>query len=122
MRRLGQNAAKGVSDKRPAPELEPDARGAVTAYVSTFMADPVDGSDVHPVGDSMCPLNGLPRVILRRSKGLFFRRMPADSGGIKEQVRSAQGGDASRFGVPLIPTDKRAYLSHGSIEGLESQV
>src|ERR1700722_10761463 len=122
MRRLGQNAAEGVSDKRAAPELEPDARGAVATYISIFMADTVDGGDIDAIGDCMGPLNGLPRVILRRSKGLLLRRMPADRGGIKEQIRSAQGGDASRFRIPLIPTDQRAHLSHGGVEGFETQV
>src|SRR6202042_3356661 len=70
MRRLGQNAAKGVSDKRAAPELEPDAGDAVAAYVSIFVADAVDGSDIDTVGDRMGALNGLPRVILRRTEGL----------------------------------------------------
>ena len=55
-------------------------------------------------------------------KALFFRRMPADGGGIKEQVGAAQGGDARRFRIPLVPTDQRAHLSDRSIEGLEAQV
>ncbi len=117
MGRLGQDAAKGIGDKGSAPELEPDARGAVAAYVSMFVANAVDGSDVNAVGDGMGSLDGLPRVVLRRAEVLFFRRMPADGGGIEEQVGSAQGGDARRFRVPLVPTDERAHLSHGSIEG-----
>src|ERR1700733_7886006 len=122
MRRLGQNATEGVSDKRAAPELESHTGGAVAAYVSIFMADTVDGCDIDAVGDSVGPLDGLPCVVLRCSESFLLRRMPADGGGIKEQIRSAQGGDASCFRVPLIPTDERAHLAHGSIEGLESQV
>ena len=122
MGRLGQDAAKRVSDKRSAPELEPDARRPIAAYVSVFVAYAIDGSDINAVGDGMGSLDGLPSVVLRRTKLFLFRRMPADGGGIKKQIGASQGGDAGCFRVPLVPTDKRAHLSHGSIERLETQV
>ena len=88
---LGQDAAKGIRDKRSAPELESNAGSAVAADVSMFVAHAVDGGDVHAVGDGVGALDGLPRLILGRAEALFFRRMPADGGGIKEQVRLRAG-------------------------------
>ena len=39
---LGQDAAKGVGDKRSAPELKPNPGGAIAANVSNFVADAVN--------------------------------------------------------------------------------
>ncbi len=72
MRRLGQDAAERVSDKRTAPELEPDAGNAVAAHISIFMADAVDRGNIDAVGNRVGALNGLPRVILRLSESSLF--------------------------------------------------
>jgi hypothetical protein len=39
--------------------------------------------------------------------------MPADSRGIKQRNRALQRGEASAFGIPLIPADERAQASNG---------
>ena len=70
----------------------------------------------------MRPLDGEPGIVLRRAPLFFFRRMPADGGGIEEHVRALQGGKARALGIPLIPADQRSDRALFEIEALEAQV
>src|SRR5260370_1696898 len=48
--------------------------------------------------------------------------MPADSGGIEENVRALQSRQARALGIPLIPTDQRSYSAVCGIKRLEPAV
>ena len=73
-----------------------------------LVADAVDGGDEDAVGDGVGALDGLPGVVLRRAEFVLLGRMPADGGGIEEDVGALQRGEARGFGIPLVPADERA--------------
>ena len=70
------------------------------------MTDPVDGCHVNAVRDGVGALDGLPGARLSRAEFRFFRRMPADRGGIEEDAGAFEGGQHG-FRIPLIPTNER---------------
>src|SRR4029453_6531423 len=91
-----QHTTEWIADERTAPELQ-----------AAFDADAIDRRDEHAVGDRMRALNGLPRRILRLAVLCLLARMPADGGGIEEDLRPTQRGEARGFRKPLIPADQR---------------
>src|SRR5262249_62243758 len=72
---------------RPAHEALSPKFNAIPAC-GRFVTDAVRHRDITPVCDCMTTLNGLPRGMLRLSKFLFFARMPADCGRIKNNLRA----------------------------------
>src|SRR5688572_7569451 len=83
----------------------PEERDAVGARL-VLVTDAIRRGDIHAVGDRMRALNGAPGLDLRTSPFVLLRRMPADGGGVKEDVRAQQRGDPGRFGIPLVPADQ----------------
>ena len=73
-----------------------------------LVADAVDRADEDSVGDGMCPLNGLPGVVLGCAELGLLAGVPADGRGVEERLCTAEGGDARRLREPLIPADERA--------------
>ena len=70
----------------------------------------------------MRPLDGLPRIILRRAKLVFFCRMPADGGWIKQHLGALQSGEPRAFGIPLVPANQRAHASKSRVHSLKAQI
>src|SRR5207244_9439028 len=60
--------------------------------------------------------------ILCRAEFLFLRRMPADGGWIKQNLRSAQRGQSCRLGIPLVPANADADFSMGGFPRLKSEI
>ena len=90
VRGLGNDAAERVGKKRSAPELDALTFSAVAANIAVFVADAVDRTDIHSVGNGMGALDGLPGAILRLAKLGFFRWMPADRGRIEQNAGALQ--------------------------------
>jgi len=99
MRCFGENAAEWVTDKRGAPEFE-------TPIGGSFEADTIDGCDVNSIGNGVGALDGFPGVVLGSAELGFLRGMPADGGGVEQNVCAGQGREAGGFGIPLIPADE----------------
>src|SRR5579871_1053521 len=87
---LRRDLAERIGDEGVAPEFE--ARIAIGGVA--FVADAIHDGDVRAIGDCMGALNGAPRVELRGTEFGFFFRVPADTGGIKNDLRAAQRGEA----------------------------
>src|SRR5579884_171570 len=104
LRGLGEHHPEGVTNKGSAEKLQATPGGPL-------MPDPVDGSDIKAVGDRVRALDGLPGVVLHLAVLPFFRRMPADRGGIKKHLRPPQRHQPRRLGIPLIPADQRPDAS-----------
>ena len=92
VRRLGQDAAKGIGQERAAPEIKSRARHLVAANVARLVAHAIDGADKNSVGNGVRPLDGEPGIVLCRAPLLLFRRMPANGGGVEDDVRARKGG------------------------------
>src|SRR5262249_39788624 len=90
VRSLGDDSSKRIAEKRSAPKLQSRARGGVLADVAGLKAHPVHHRDIHSVGDSMRPLDGLPRLMLRGAKLSLLRWMPTNGRGIEQHLRSLQ--------------------------------
>jgi hypothetical protein len=52
----------------------------------------------------------------------FSVRMPADRGGIEQDRRAFQRGQAGGLGIPLIPADQHAEGAEAGLEGFEAEV
>src|ERR1019366_6784074 len=52
----------------------------------------------------------------------FFARMPADGGGIEQNLRALQCRQARGFGIPLVPADQHADLAVAGWPGAETEV
>ena len=112
---LARIRPKGSARNEPPQNSSPPPAGAL-------VADPVHGADVHPVGDGVGALDGLPRARLGRAELGLLGRMPADRRGIEEDLRALQGRQPGGFGIPLVPADQRAHPAEPRRKGLEAQV
>src|SRR5690606_7097492 len=101
--------------------LSPEFDAAVTGRVR-LETDPVDGNDEAAIGDGMRTLHCLPRLVLLLADFLLFFRVPADRGGIEEDLRALHRSEACRFRVPLVPADQHAELGSFRTETLEAEV
>ena len=52
----------------------------------------------------------------------FSGRVPADGGGVEQNLRAAQSCEAGGFGIPLVPTDERGNPRETRIETAEAQI
>src|SRR5690349_8554334 len=82
--------AERVGHEGVAPKLQP----GITVLRMPFESNPVDHRGVHTIGNRMTALNGFPGLELRRAKLRFLVRMPADAGGIKNDLGAAEGREA----------------------------
>ena len=119
---FGKHAPEGVAEKRPSPEFESLARHGIAADVARLKANAIHHANVNPVRNCVRPLNGAPGVMLRFTEFGLLRRMPPDSRGIKKNTRALQGCEPRALRIPLIPADKRAESSRGSIKSLEAKI
>src|SRR5215210_6750605 len=75
-----------------------------------LMSDTVRRGDEHSVGDSVRSLRGAPRLELRLAELRLLIGMPADCGGIEQNLRAKQCVDARRLRVPLVPADEHSDI------------
>ena len=122
MRGLGDHASKRISQKAAAPELQPRSRRAIPEHIAMLHAHAIHPGHINPVGDGVRPLDSLPRLILRRAKFLFLRRVPADGGGIKKHLGPLQSGQPRGLGIPLIPANQCTHAPKDRIHGLKTKV
>ena len=52
----------------------------------------------------------------------FLRGMPADGGGIEQDLGALQRGQARAFRIPLVPADQRAHAADVGVESAEAEV
>ena len=86
------------------------------------MADAVDGGNVQAVGDRVAALDRLPRLALRRPVFVLLMRVPADGGGVEENTRTGERGQARSLRVPLVPADQSRDTARSGVEGGEPGV
>jgi len=115
---FGGDLAEGIGDERISPEF----KAGVAVGGLTFEADAIDDGDVDAIGDSVSTLNGFPGIELRCAELGFFVGMPADAGGIENDLRSAEGGDAGALGIPLIPANLHADFAVVRLEIRETEI
>ena len=118
VRGFGQNAAEGIGNERIAPKFE----ASVAFFGFAFVADTINDRDVNAVGDGVGPLDCAPRIELSGAELGFLVRMPADAGGIKDNLCALQSGEARTFRIPLIPANLNADAAIGGIEIREAEI
>ena len=105
-RGLGGDLAVGLGDEALAPEFDAVlADGSAGGVEDFFDADAVGRACVAPIGDGMGALDEFPAFVLCGAELGFFARMPADGGGVEENLGPLQRGQSRAFGIPLIPAD-----------------
>ena len=87
VRSFGDHAAKGIAQKRSAPELQSSAGGRIAANVASFKPHTIDDAYINTIGDGVCPLNGPPCIMLSGAELGFLSGMRADSCRIKKNAR-----------------------------------
>ena len=122
VRGLGDDAAERIAEERCAPEFQAISGSGIAPDVSGFVSHTIYHRDVHAVGDGMGALDGAPGVVLRLSELRFLRGMPADRGGIEQDLGALQRGQAGAFGIPLVPAHQRAHAADGGVESAIAQV
>ena len=115
---FGEDAAEGIGDEGVSPELET----GVAFFWFTLVADAIDYGHVNAVGDGVRALDSAPGVELSGAELGFFMRMPADAGGIENDLRALESGEARTFRIPLVPADLNADASVGGIEIREAEI
>jgi len=70
----------------------------------------------------MRPLNRAPGIVLARAEFRLLGWMPPNRGGIKKYMRALQRSETSALGIPLIPTDQRAYAANIGVESSETEI
>ncbi len=116
----GDDRAVGRGHEALAPEF--DAVAARGAAGRRLEAGAVDGHHVTAIGDGVGALGHLPGAVLRRAEGVFFFGMPADGRRVEQDLGAAQGRQAGRLRVPLVPADEHAQRGLLGREGLEAEV
>ena len=113
-----KNLAERIGDERIAPKF--DARIALVRLA--FKADAIDDGYIGAIGDGVGTLNGFPGIQLSGADLRFLVRVPADTGGIKNNLRALERGDAGTFGVPLVPTDLHANAGEFGVEVEKAEI
>src|SRR5215213_5226965 len=73
-----------------------------------LVPDTVGRGDEYSIGNCVCPLRGSPRLELRVAELRLLIGMPADCGGIEQDLRTEEGVNARCLGIPLVPADQDA--------------
>ena len=115
MRAFGKDSAKRIAHEGRAPEFE-------TFFRRTFEADTIYGCHVDAVGDRVCALRSAPGIVLSLAELCLFGGMPADRGGVEQNIRAGECGEAGGLGIPLVPADERRYASEFRVEGAETEI
>jgi hypothetical protein len=115
---FGENLAEGIGDEGIAPKLN----AGIALVRLAFKADTIDDRDIGAIGNGMGALNGFPCVELSSADLRFLVRVPADAGGIKNNLRALKSGDAGTFGIPLIPTNLNADAGEFGVEVEKAEI
>src|SRR5204862_4980441 len=75
-----------------------------------LQTDAIRRADVAAVRDRMRSLNQFPRIVLRDAVLRFLAWMPANGGGVEEDLRALDRGEPRAFGKPLVPANEHADL------------
>src|SRR5438132_11583519 len=118
VRSFGNHLAKGIGNERIPPEFQ--TRVAILRLA--FETNAIDDRGVNTVCNGVAALNGFPGVELRAAELRFFMRVPANTGGIKNHVRTAKSGEARAFGIPLVPADLYADTRVSCIKIRETKI
>jgi hypothetical protein len=113
-----ENLAEGIGDERIAPKFD----AGIALVGLSFIANTINDGNVGAIGDSVGTLNGFPGIELGGADLRFLVRVPADAGGIKDNLRALQSGDAGTFGIPLVPTDLHANASEFGVEVEKAEI
>ena len=84
--------------------------GLPSGAENLFQADAVGGTDVAAVGDGVAALDQLPGIVLGVAVLGLLRGVPADGGGVEEDLRACRAREAGALGEPLVPADQHADL------------
>src|SRR5882724_9151013 len=103
MRSFGDDATKRVTKEGSSPEFEAFSGNRIAADVPRFESHAIHHAYVDAVGDSVGPLDGSPRIVLRDTELGLLRRMPSDGGRIEQNACALQRRNARTFRIPLIP-------------------
>src|ERR1043166_3141204 len=77
-----------------------------------FESAAVGRGDVTTMGDGVAALDGFPGIVLEGAVFFFPPGMPADGGGVKEDLSALQGGEPGGLGIPLVPADAETGRAH----------
>ena len=114
--RMGKKFSGRIADERMAEKFEP------ATVFCRLHPDTVGRGDIDTIGNRVAALDGLPCLPLRLAIFGFFRRVPANGGGVKNHVAALHCGQARGFGEPLIPADKHTNTAIAGIEIFEAQI
>ncbi len=70
----------------------------------------------------MAALDELPGVVLLRAVTGLLAGVPADRGGIKQDLRAPQRRQPRRFRIPLVPANEHADLSEPGLPGAKTKI
>src|SRR5262249_399193 len=115
---FGNESSERIGNEGISPKLQT----RVTVSGLALEANAVDDGDINAVGDGMSALNGAPGIELRCTEFRFFVRMPADAGGIEDDLRATERGNARAFRIPLVPTNLHADLSILGVEVRKAEI
>jgi hypothetical protein len=107
----GQNPSEGIDREGLAPEAD-----------LVLATHPVHRRHEHAVGDGVRPLAGLPGIVLGGVDLLSLVELPADGGGIEEDLGPGESGQPGRLGEPLVPAHQRADPRPAGVAGPEAEV
>ena len=121
--RLGDELAVGGGDEGLAPELDAvGVHGMAVGIADLLAATAVGGADEAAVGDRVGALDDLPAFVLGFSVLGFLAGVPADGGGVEEELGAVEGGEAGGLGEPLVPADEDADAGVAGVPGAELAV
>src|ERR1051325_4300809 len=113
---LREDLATGAGDETLPPEFD------ALASIRGFVADAVRDGDEAAVGHRVRALDGLPRAVLVHAVFLFLLWMPADGGGVEENLRASHRREPRAFGIPLVPADQHSDLPELRLPRTETEV
>ena len=87
-----------------------------------FVPNTVSDCNKHAVSQRVAALDQLPRLVLRRAELRLLRRVPADRGGIEQDLGALESGEPRGFGEPLVPAHQHADLCPPHREALEPEI
>src|SRR6267154_3434999 len=116
-RGLGHDDAERIAHERMAPEFD---AGALAAQA--LETDTIDRGDPAAIGDRVAALNRFPRIELLLAELLLLRRMPADGGGVEQNVRALQRGETRGLRIPLVPADQRPLRPDLRVEHAKAEI
>jgi hypothetical protein len=88
VRGFHDDPSQWIAKKRSAPEFQALALSAVAIDIAELMPYSIDHGYKNPVGDGVRSLDGAPGIVLDGAKLGLFVGMPADRGGIEQNIRT----------------------------------